>query len=127
MNVTDQDPAAQWQRPISCPVHPLNDRVLVQRLVDFSLGYTGVLFMPECTEKPSRRGVVVAVGPGKRDEYGRRRPLQVKAGDIIYFGRYTDYDDGRFVFIQEADIVGVCDGEKRESEAEKQEKAQVTR
>lgn len=49
----------------------------------------------------------MAVGPGKRDEYGQRRALAVKRGDVIYFGRYTDYDDGRYVFIQEADIVGI--------------------
>lgn len=127
MNVTDQDPAAQRLHPISAHdfVRPLNDRVFVFRLMDWPNDTSRVL-MPECAEKPSRRGVVVAVGPGKRDEYGKRQALAVKRGDIIYFGRYTDYDDGRYVFIQEADIVGVVDyGEKREGqEGEKRQKDQ---
>jgi co-chaperonin GroES (HSP10) len=56
---------------------------------------------------PSRRGLIVAVGPGKRNEYGQRKPLAVTAGQIITFGRYTDYDDGMHLIVQEADIVGV--------------------
>jgi chaperonin GroES len=60
-------------------------------------------------------GVVVSVGPGKRRKDGSRRPLEVRVGQIILFGRYTDYDDGELLLIQEADVVGVVsDNEERQ-------------
>lgn len=105
-NITDQEPAADRLNPINAEFQPLHDRILVFRLLDWP-NDTGLLVMPECAQTPSRRGVVVRVGPGKRDKDGCRRPLDVKPGDIVYFGRYTDHDDGRYLLIQEADIVGV--------------------
>lgn len=106
-NVTDTDPAAQRQYPISRNVRPLNDRVLIRRIAD-QPNQPGIV-TPEIAGKPSRRGVVVSVGGGKRSHNGHRIPLAVRPGDIIYFGRYTDYDDGELLLIQEADIVGVVE------------------
>ena len=106
MHTTDVDPAADRLQPISRPLRPLNDRILVRRLDDAA--NQSALLLPECSQTLSRRGQVVAVGPGKRDEYGKRSPLAVKVGDIVYFGRFTDYDDGQLLLIQESDIVGVC-------------------
>lgn len=105
-NITDEDPAADRLNPLSSNFQPLHDRILVYRLLDWP-NDKGLIFMPECAQKPSKRGVVVRVGPGKRDAEGCRRPLDVKVGDVIYFGRYTDFDDGKFLLVQEADIVGV--------------------
>ena len=112
MNITDQNPASDRLQPILRPLRPLNDRILVRRLHAgegsiFLPEANSVLFMPECAQVPSKRGEVVAVGPGKRDEYGKRRVLDVKVGDIVYFGRYTDFDDGELLLIEEADVVGV--------------------
>ena len=106
MNITDQNPSADRLHPISGTFRPLDDRVLIRRLPD--LDVKSALFMPECVILLSKRGVVVAVGPGKRDKDGFRRPLAVRPNDIVYFGRYTDFDDGEYLLIQEADIVGVC-------------------
>lgn len=105
MNITDQNPAADRLQPIERPFRPLHDRVLVRRLPE--KGEPGALFMPECAQTPSRTGLVVAVGPGKRDSDGFRRLLDVKVGDVVEFGRYTDFDDGELLLIQESDIVGV--------------------
>ena len=107
-NVTDSDPAAQRQYPITGNVRPLNDRVLIRRIADSGNG-SAIIALPESARVPSRRGVVVSVGPGKRGADGSRRPLAVKPGNVIYFGRYTDYDDGELLLIQEADIVGVVE------------------
>jgi chaperonin GroES len=106
MNVTDSDPAAERLQPIQTPrkFRPLHDRILVRRLEDAP---SSALFMPECAQKPSMRGEVVAVGPGKRHSDGFRCPLDVQPGDVIYFGRFTDFDDGELVLIQEADVVGI--------------------
>lgn len=105
-NVTDDDPAADRLTPITVGFQPLHNRVLVRRLEDWP-NDRGKLVWPDCALAPSRRGVVVRVGPGKRDQDGYRRPLDVKPGDVIYFGRYTDFDDGQLLLIEEADIVGV--------------------
>lgn len=105
-NVTDDDPAADRLTPITPNFQPLHNRILVQRLSDWP-NDTGVIIAPECAQKPSRRGVVVRVGLGRRSERGVRIPLVVKPGDVIYFGRYTDFDDGRLLLVEEADIVGV--------------------
>lgn len=110
MNITDQDPAADRLQPISRPLRPLNDRILVRRLEEgenFNL-----IICPEISQVPSKQGIVVAVGPGKRDAKGFRRPLSVKPGDWIQFGRYTDYDDSRLVIIQEADVVGILENQE---------------
>ena len=107
-NVTAENPAAQYQYPIDRPLKPLHDRVLVRRM-DETDSKTR-LFMPEMAQMPSKKGVIVAVGPGKRQNDGFRRSLDVKVGDVVYFGRFTDYDDSELVLIQEADIVGVVSG-----------------
>lgn len=105
MNITDTDPAAQRLVPIVGAFHPLDDRVLVKRLDDEPP--SSPVIVPEVAATLSKKGMVVAAGPGKRDSEGFRRPLDVKPGDFIMFGRYTDFDDGNLVIIQEADIVGI--------------------
>lgn len=105
MNITDQDPAADRLRPLSPGFYPLNDRILVERIDDLANDH--LVSLPEIARIPSKKGVVVRVGPGKRDSSGMRRTLDVKVGDIIMFGRYTDFDDGSLVIIQEGDIVGI--------------------
>lgn len=105
-NVTDDDPAANRLTPITPNFQPLHNRILVQRLLDWP-NDTGLIIAPECAQKPSRRGVIVRVGLGKRDDYGQRHQLAVKPGDVVYFGRYTDFDDGKLLLVEEADIVGV--------------------
>jgi chaperonin GroES len=104
-NITDDNPAAQRQYPITGNVRPLNDRLLIRRIED-RWNETNVV-IPESARVPSRYGVVVSVGPGWRSPDGSRRPLAVRAGDIVCYGRYTDYDDGELLLIQEADVVGV--------------------
>ena len=105
MNVTDQDPAADRLHPIEVEFRPLHDNILVFRLPDGMA--EGLIIEPEVARKPSRYGTVMAVGPGKRDSQGYRRPLCVKPGDVIRFGRYTDFDDGYLLIIREPDVEGI--------------------
>jgi chaperonin GroES len=105
-NFTDADPRADYLNVLEGRgLKPLGDRILVRRIDDDRNG--SLLIIPECATKPSRFGVVVAVGPGKRDAQGYRRPLCVKPGDRIQFGRFTDHDDGSLLLITEQDVVGV--------------------
>jgi len=105
MNITDQNPAADRLQPITEVFRPLDDRVLVRRVDDEPS--PSPLIIPEVAATASRLGLVVAAGPGKRDAGGFRRPLDVKPGDCVMFGRFTDFDDGELLLIQEADIVGI--------------------
>ena len=86
-------------------LRPLNDRVLVRRLSQETL--SSRIVVPDCAQQPSLIGEVVAVGPGKRRENGTRQPLDVKPGQLVAFGKFTDYDDDEFVLIQEGDIRGI--------------------
>jgi chaperonin GroES len=68
-------------------VKPLNDRILATRIDEEQKSAGGIIIPDSAKEKPLE-GRVVAVGPGKWDK-GERRPLDVKAGDRILFGKYS--------------------------------------
>ena len=67
---------------------PLHDRVVVKRLEEDTKTAGGIIIPDTAKEKP-QQGKVVAVGPGGRDESGKLVPLDVKAGDIVLFGKWS--------------------------------------
>jgi chaperonin GroES len=89
---------------------PLHDRVVVKRLEAEEKSKGGIIIPDTVKEKP-QEGKVIAVGPGGRDENGKRTPLDVKAGDRILFGKWSgaevkiDGDD--LLIMKESDILGV--------------------
>jgi len=89
---------------------PLHDRVVVRRLDSEEKTKGGIIIPDTAKEKPSE-GVVVAVGPGARDESGKIVPLDVKAGDRILFGKWSGTEvklDGKDLLImKETDIMGI--------------------
>jgi chaperonin GroES len=91
---------------------PLHDRVLVRRLEGETKTAGGIIIPDTAKEKP-QEGEVVAVGPGARDEGGTLRPLDVKVGDRILFGKWSGTEvkiDGKDLLImKESDILGVVD------------------
>ena len=93
-------------------VKPLNDRALVVRVEEEQKTKGGIIIPDTAKEKPME-GKVVAAGPGKRDEKGRRVPMDVKAGDRVLFSRYAGTEikiDGvEHLFMREDDILGVID------------------
>jgi len=93
-------------------VKPLNDRLLVVR-VDEEQKTKGGIIIPDTAKEKPMEGKVVAAGPGKRDEKGRRVPMDVKAGDRVLFSRYAGTEikiDGvEHLFMREDDILGVID------------------
>lgn len=123
---TDADPAADRITPITEGFCPLHDRILVKRLAELGEAASSFLYVPECAQRLSVRGIVVAVGPGKRYADGHRRPLDVKPGDLIEFGRFTDFDDGNLLLIQEADVVGVIQDAQADSPDSAQAPAPAT-
>lgn len=69
-------------------VRPLYDRILVKRTEE-ELRSKGGLFLPETSKEKPSEGLVLAVGQGRVSEAGEIKPLQVKVGDKIAFGKYA--------------------------------------
>ena len=92
---------------------PLHDRVLVKRLEEDAKSAGGIIIPDTVKEKPMR-GEVVAVGPGARDESGKINPPDVKARDIVLFGKWSGtevkIDGDELLIIKESDILGVIEG-----------------
>jgi chaperonin GroES len=91
---------------------PLGDRVLVKRVEEEEKTRGGIIIPDTAKEKP-QEGEVLAVGPGARDETGKRVELDVKPGDRILFGKWSGTEvrvDGQDLLImKESDILGVVD------------------
>ena len=94
---------------------PLHDRVVVRRVEEDTKTSGGIIIPDTAQEKPMQ-GEVIAVGPGARDESGKIQPLDVKAGDIVLFGKWSGTEvkiDGKDVLImKESDIMGVLEGKQ---------------
>jgi len=92
---------------------PLHDRVVVRRIESEEKTAGGIIIPDTAKEKP-QEGEVVAVGPGERDDSGKRIALDVKAGDRILFGKWSGTEvkvDGvEFLIMKESDIMGVLEG-----------------
>jgi len=93
-------------------IRPLHDRVLVKRL-DEEEKTQGGLFIPDTAKEKPIQGTVIAVGAGKRDESGKRQPMDVKKGNRILFGKYSGteikIDGAEHLILREDDILAVVD------------------
>ena len=93
-------------------IKPLNDRVLVLR-IDEEETTAGGLIIPDTAKEKPQEGKVVAVGPGKADEDGKRIPMAVKKGDRVLFSKYggTDINIGgvEHLIMREDDILGILE------------------
>ena len=91
---------------------PLHDRVLVRR-VNAEEKTAGGIIIPDTAKEKPQEGEVVAVGAGTLNEKGDLRPLDVKAGDRILFGKWSGTEvkvDGQDLLImKESDILGVVE------------------
>jgi chaperonin GroES len=93
-------------------VRPLYDRILVRRVAEEEKTKGGIIIPDTAKEKPAE-GEVIAVGNGKANEKGEVRPLLVKKGDRVLFGKYTGSDikiDGvDHLILREDDVLGVIE------------------
>ena len=89
---------------------PLGDRVVIRRVEEEAKTKGGIIIPDTAKEKP-QEGEVIAVGPGARDEDGKRVPMDVKVGDRILFGKWSGsevkLDDEDLLIMKESDIMGV--------------------
>ncbi len=91
-------------------VRPLHDRVLVKRTNEEERSKGGIIIPDTAKEKPAQ-GEIIAVGQGRIGDDGKVRPLDVKKGDKILFGKYAGteikIDGDEFLMMREEDILGV--------------------
>jgi chaperonin GroES len=91
-------------------VKPLHNRILVRRL-DSDEKTAGGIIIPDTAKEKPQEGKVVAVGPGRMDDAGKRIPMELKAGDRILFGRYSgsevNIDGVEHLIMKEDDVLGV--------------------
>jgi chaperonin GroES len=94
-------------------IRPLHDRIIVQRLEEGEQKIGGIIIPDTAKEKP-QQGRVIAAGNGKVNDEGKRVPLDVKAGDLILFGKYTSQEvklDGEeYLIMREDEVLAVIEG-----------------
>jgi chaperonin GroES len=94
-------------------VRPLHDRIIVQRIEEGEQKVGGIIIPDTAKEKP-QQGKVIAAGAGKAKDDGKRIPLDVKAGDLILFGKYSGQeiklDGNEYLIMREDEVLGVVEG-----------------
>lgn len=93
-------------------LRPLHDRIIVERLSEDEKSAGGIIIPDSAKEKPMK-GKVIAVGKGKVAEDGTVRPLDVKAGDTVLFGKYAGtevkIDSEDRLIMREDDVLAVVE------------------
>ena len=99
---------------MSVNVRPLHDRVLIKRVEEQEQVRGGIIIPDTAKEKP-QEAEVVAVGPGKLQDDGKRQPMDVKSGDRVLVGKYSGseikIDNDEFVILREDEILAVVNGQ----------------
>jgi chaperonin GroES len=94
-------------------IRPLHDRVIVRRTEEERTSAGGIVIPDSATEKPAQ-GEVLAVGNGRIMDSGDVRPLDVKAGDKVLFGKFAGnevkVEGEELLVLREEDIMGVIEG-----------------
>lgn len=93
-------------------IRPLNDRIVLKRVAEENKT-SGGLFIPDSAKEKPARGKVIAIGQGKRDDAGKRIPMDVKEGDEVLFGKYSGtelkLDGEEHIVVNESDIIGIVE------------------
>ncbi len=88
---------------------PLGDRVIVERIEDDVQKTPGGIIIPDTAKEKPQKGKVIAVGDGKKDDDGKRIPLDVSVGDTVIFGKYSGsevkVEGTEYLIMHESDIM----------------------
>lgn len=90
-------------------IKPLADRVLVKRNPMEEKTASGII-IPDAAKEKAQTGSVIAVGPGRKDAVGNLITPAVRAGDTVYFGKYSGTEAGEdYLIIKEDELLGVIE------------------
>ncbi len=94
-------------------VRPLNDRIIISRITSEEETSAGGIIIPDTAKEKPQEGKILACGPGKRDDAGKRIAPDVKEGDRVLFGKYAGteikVDGEEYLIMREEDILGVIE------------------
>src|SRR5216117_1997919 len=94
-------------------IRPLHDRIIIQRLEEGEQK-VGVIIIPDSAKEKPQQGKVIVAGNGKTKDDGQRTPLDVKAGDLILFGKYSGQEiklDGEeYLIMREDEVLAIMEG-----------------
>lgn len=94
-------------------IKPLEDRVLVKPIESESKTASGI-YLPETAKEKPVRGTVVATGPGKRLDNGKRAEMSVKNGNTVVYGKYAgtevEIKGVKHLILRESELLGVLEG-----------------
>ena len=98
---------------MSIKLKPLGDRLIVEPVEKEEVTASGII-LPETAKEKPQEGVVLAVGPGRRDEDGDRIPMDVKEGDRVLFAKYAGTEvkleaDRKVLVLRESDILAIVE------------------
>ena len=93
-------------------MRPLGDRVLVEPIEREEMTASGI-YVPETAKERPQEGVVVAAGPGRKDEDGKLIAMDVKVGDRVLYAKYggteVKLEDKKYLILKETDILAILD------------------
>lgn len=97
-------------------IQPLADRVVVKPLEETEQ-MKGGLYIPDTAKEKPQQGEVVAVGPGRVNDEGRRIEPELKTGDRVLYGKYSGtevtVEDEEYLILRESDVLAVIENGKR--------------
>ena len=96
---------------VSVKIRPLGDRVVVKPLSSETVTKSGIVLPDTAKEKP-QEGEILAVGPGKVMDNGKRISLEVSVGQKVLFAKYAGSEvklDGEYLILRESDIMGIVE------------------
>jgi chaperonin GroES len=98
---------------MAAKLHPLADRLVVKPMQKEEMTKGGI-FLPDTAKEKPQEGEVVAVGPGKMTDDGKRVPMEVKVGDKVIYSKYggseIKIDDVEMIILRESDVLAVKKG-----------------
>ena len=92
---------------------PLGGRVLIEPIEQEEMTAGGII-LPETAKEKPQEGLILAVGPGERDEEGKRIAMEVKVGDKVLFAKYSGteikMEGKKLLIMRESDLLGLLEG-----------------
>ena len=93
-------------------IRPLSDRIVI-KVIDDTEQTSGGIFIPDSAKEKPQKGEVIAVGPGKTLDDGKKDDMEVKVGDVVLFAKYSGTDvklnDENLKILSVKDVLGVLE------------------